>query len=324
MLAAVSLWTVASTLHAFASGFGSFTALRAALGFGEGATFPGSLRTVVQTLDPTRRSRGIALSYSGGSLGAIITPLLITPVALWFGWRGAFWFTGAIGLAWLTWWWMLSRRPELASPGEAVSSTAEGLPHWTDPHLWAFFFVYALGGLPIAFVLYNASLYLGQGLGMSQAQIGGLLWIPPLGWELGYFFWGWVVDKITARGDSLAKLRLVFTVLAIGMAPLALAPRFSGAAPALALMFLAMFMTGGFIIAGIAYATRVFSTAHAGLLGGLGAGSWSAVVALVSPSFGRLFDVRDYQTAFAIAAALPVVGYLVWMTLHTLPRRKTA
>jgi hypothetical protein len=37
-----------------------------------------------------------------------------------------------------------------------------------------------------------------------------------------------------------------------------------------------------------------------------------------------LFDVRDYQTAFAIAAALPVVGYLVWMTLHTLPRRKTA
>src|SRR5579883_95950 len=49
---AVSLWTVASAAHAFATGLRSFGLARAVLGFGEGATFPGSLRTVVQTLPP--------------------------------------------------------------------------------------------------------------------------------------------------------------------------------------------------------------------------------------------------------------------------------
>ena len=48
MTVAVSCWTVASVAHAFAGGLWSFAAARAALGFGEGATFPGGLRTVVQ------------------------------------------------------------------------------------------------------------------------------------------------------------------------------------------------------------------------------------------------------------------------------------
>src|SRR5215472_6768815 len=95
MAASVSLWTLASVAHVFARGLGGFATARAALGFGEGATFPGALRTVTQTLPQEVRSRGMALSYSGGSLGAIVTPLIITPVAAVWGWRGAFWFTGA-------------------------------------------------------------------------------------------------------------------------------------------------------------------------------------------------------------------------------------
>ncbi|MCC6291986.1 MAG: MFS transporter, partial [Bryobacterales bacterium] len=93
MFASVGFWTLASVAHAFASGFWSFSLARGALGFGEGATFPGGLRTAVQTLPVEKRSRGIAVSYSGGSLGAVVTPIIVTPVALAFGWRGAFWFT---------------------------------------------------------------------------------------------------------------------------------------------------------------------------------------------------------------------------------------
>src|SRR6185295_4218214 len=113
MAAAVGSWTVASAAHAFASGFWSFGAARAALGFGEGATFPGGLRTVVQTLPPEQRGRGIAVSYSGGSLGAVVTPLIVTPIYLRWGWRGAFWFTGLIGIAWLAVWTMVSRRGDI-------------------------------------------------------------------------------------------------------------------------------------------------------------------------------------------------------------------
>jgi hypothetical protein len=116
MTAAVSLWTLASVSHVFAFGFRGFAIARAVLGFGEGATFPGSLRTVVQTLRPEQRSRGIAVAYSGGSLGAVITPVIITPVAAMWGWRGAFWATGAVGAAWLLLWMVLSKHIDAARP----------------------------------------------------------------------------------------------------------------------------------------------------------------------------------------------------------------
>src|SRR5258708_7179511 len=76
---AVTIWTVASGAHAVVSGFLGFAVARAFLGFGEGATFPGGLRTAIDSLPREKQARGIALAYSGGSLGAIVTPLLVTP-----------------------------------------------------------------------------------------------------------------------------------------------------------------------------------------------------------------------------------------------------
>src|SRR5262249_44501228 len=116
MAAAVALWSAASAVHSFAIGFLGFVAARALLGFAEGATFPGALRTVVQTLPPSRRSRGIGVAYSGGSLGALVTPLLVTPIALAWGWRGAFWATGGIGVVWLLLWLLQRHRTELSTP----------------------------------------------------------------------------------------------------------------------------------------------------------------------------------------------------------------
>jgi MFS transporter, ACS family, hexuronate transporter len=104
MTLAVTIWTIACGAHAVLSGFLGFAVARAILGFGEGATFPGGLRTATDWLPAKQQSRGIALAYSGGSLGAIITPLMVTPVALAYGWRTAFIVTGTAGLAWVLGW----------------------------------------------------------------------------------------------------------------------------------------------------------------------------------------------------------------------------
>jgi len=39
------------------------------------------------------------------------------------------------------------------------------------------------------------------------------------------------------------------------------------------------------------------------------------VVALLMPWFGRLFDRHAYAPAFALAAAAPVLGVLVWSVI---------
>jgi hypothetical protein len=48
-----------------------------------------------------------------------------------------------------------------------------------------------------------------------------------------------------------------------------------------------------------------------------GAGSWGAVIALTSPSFGRLFDQAEYAAAFRIATLFPIAGYLLWVVLSS-------
>src|SRR6185369_914541 len=45
MLLAVAIWSGASASHAFMGSFAGFAVARAMLGLGEGATFPGGLRT---------------------------------------------------------------------------------------------------------------------------------------------------------------------------------------------------------------------------------------------------------------------------------------
>jgi ACS family hexuronate transporter-like MFS transporter len=316
MTSAVTIWTVASALHAFATGLLSLGGLRFALGFGEGATFPGGLRTAVQTLPAEQRSRGIAVAYSGGSLGALVTPLLVTPIALRWGWRGAFWFTGAAGAAWIASWLVISRSPSLRRKTEpAVAGETASVPSFRDPRVWGFMSIYAFGGLPLAFVLYGAAIYLANAVGKTQAEIGRLLWIPPLGWETGYFFWGWVTDRFTAHGESTPDIRRLFALLAFGSLALAGVPAAGSLALAMPLMFLSMFLAGGFVIAAVAYATAIFSPRNAGFIAGLGAGSWSALVAVVMPGFGRLFDAGRYDAAFWLAGAAPLIGWALWIAL---------
>ena len=315
MTLAVSCWTVASVARAFAGGLWSFAAARAALGFGEGATFPGGLRTVVQTLPEDRRGRGLAVAYSGGSLGAVVTPLVVTPIFLWWGWRGAFWFTGLTGLAWLGLWAVVSRRPEIRRVRQVAVSSTPG-PRWRDPQLWAYICAYALGALPLGFVLYSASLYLAHPLGRSQAFIGKVLWIPPLGWEMGYFVWGWLTDRGLRKGGSRREgLRRMLAWCAVLSLVFALTPLVPGTVPVLVLMFLAMFAASGFLVLSVVYANSVYTADHAGLIAGVGAGSWSAAVAVMMPILGRLFDVHAYAAAFWIATAIPMCGFVGWLVL---------
>jgi ACS family hexuronate transporter-like MFS transporter len=308
MTAAVGIWTLASVAHTWATGFWSFGIARAVLGAGEGATFPGGLRTVTNTLSPPKRGRGLAIAYSGGSLGAMAAPLIVTPVALRFGWRGAFVFTGILGAAWLIFWRLTGKEVDGAAETEPPAPLT-GL--WKHPALWAFMSAYALGAMPLGFILYYSSLYLKARFGWDAATLGEVLWIPPFGWEVGYFFWGFLIDRFGPRFRGMMLVSLFLSL------PLAWMHSMPGAPLVLGEMFLAMFALAGFVVLAVAYATRAFPTGHSGLLAGIGAGSWGAIVALTSPWFGHLFDRSDYVIAFRIATLFPIIGYILWRVLCT-------
>ena len=304
MTVAVGIWTVASTAHAWATGFWSFAAARALLGAGEGATFPGGLRTVAQTLPPSKRGKGLAVAYSGGSLGAMIAPLIVTPIALWFGWHGVFLATGLFGLLWLILWNQVG-----ATVDRGVVFSTERLP-WGNRALWAYILVYGVGALPLGFILYDSSLYLHARFGWSQATLGKVLWIPPSAWEAGYFAWGAILDRTGPKYRGL-----MFAAMVCGT-PFFFAHSLASGPAVLAAMWLEMFSCAGLVVLAVSYVTHELPGSQAGLLAGLGAGSWGAVVALMMPLFGRMFDHAEYELAFRVTALFPVVGYVCWRGLN--------
>jgi ACS family hexuronate transporter-like MFS transporter len=314
MLVAVAVWTVASTSHAWMAGFAGFAAARALLGLGEGATFPGGLRVSMDSLPPDRQSRGLAISYSGGSLGALLAPMVVVPIALRFGWRAAFLFSGALGVAWLAMWTGVARAPYLPRLDRKPQKM-----EWPNPferRFWALVTSYALGAIAIGPVLYFSPLYLNRVLHFSEGDLGKVLWIPPLGWELGYFFWGWAADRFAPQNRPVA----MFLLLAVCAVPVAAIPYTASSVAVLALFFWSMFITGGFQMVALRTGARAYPRERTALVGGTASGAWSAVAAVVLPLLGRWFDQQRFAAIFWFVGLVPLLGVTLWLWLS---RRST-
>lgn len=318
---AVGLWSLASGAHAFLSGFLGLCCARAVLGFGEGAAFPAGFKTVTETLPPERRSLGLGLAYSGGSLGAVLTPILVGPLAARWGWRSTFVMSALAGFGWIGGWWMI-RRAGLYRPIAPIPTPAgiRATSRW-NRSLFATAAAYGLGAAPIAFGLYAGPLYLNRVLHQPQSALTHLLWIPPAGWETGYLVWGWVADRRRARHGpqgipSPLGLMCLFALGSLAIAAIPLCASLSHSVSiTVALFFLVMFLSGGFIVISLAHGATTQSSAHAGFLAGFSISAWSLTTGVLMWVVGRMFDRGMYAQSFWLVAGLPCLGVALWWLL---------
>ena len=318
ILVAVTVWSLASGAHALMVGLVGMCVARGVLGFGEGATFPAGLATVAETLPEERRSFGLGLAYSGGSLGAALAPLLITPIALHYGWRATFCLTAVMGLVWLMLW--VAMRGRMRSPVVARVRGASVAGRW-NRNIAATAAVYGLGAAPLAFGLYAAPLYLSRVLHVSQASLGHLLWIPPAGWETGYLFWGWIADRRLRLGKG--RPGLLFAAFSVAGFLITLAPLAARSPHAvlttMVLFYLQMFIAGGFVVLTLSDGMQAQKKENSGFLAGIAISSWAGVTGILTPVLGHFFDRRAYADGFWLVAFLPVLGTLLWKLLRREP-----
>ena len=312
MFLAVLVWTGASGMHAFVFGFMGFAAARTMLGFGEGATFPGAMKTATMSLPPARRGRGIGLAYSGASLGGLFTPIVVTPFAIAYGWQTAFIVTALLGLIWLTVWWNIARPPLIVA--HERPSSGPRFPNLMERRAWVVISSFGFGGVALAVVAYLLPLILNRSLGISQAELGNIVWIPYLGWEAGYFFWGWVADKFVDFGSG-KRPTWVFALMAILALPSMLVPLTTSVWVVLALMTWATFVADGFVVLSLRVGSHIYPPDRVGLAGGIGSAAWSGVVAIVSPIYTRLGEAGEFTMIFVSMALLPTIGLLLWLVL---------
>ena len=110
---AVIWWSLVSLATGFVRSASMLGSLRFLLGIGEGLNWPGASKAVAEFFPPHERSVAVAIFDSGSSVGGAIAALAIPFIAIQFGWRSAFAFSGILGFFWLALWLVVYRRRQL-------------------------------------------------------------------------------------------------------------------------------------------------------------------------------------------------------------------
>ena len=105
---------------------------------------------------------------------------------------------------WLLLWLAISRPPFLKRANRGALKIV--WPNLLERRCWVVAASFGLGAVALGIVAYLSPLYLSRALGLNQADIGKVVWIPMVGWEAGYFFWGWIADRyLTDMPDDAGR-----------------------------------------------------------------------------------------------------------------------
>lgn len=108
----LTLWSIASILHAFATGVWSFAAYRGFLGVTEAGNFPAAFKAVAEWFPRKERAYAAGIFNSGTNVGAILAPVLVPWLTMQYSWKVAFIAIGTFGFLWLIFWFIYYEVPE--------------------------------------------------------------------------------------------------------------------------------------------------------------------------------------------------------------------
>jgi len=319
---AIVIWTVGHMAHGFAGGVASFAAARFGLGLGESGNFPAGIRAVADWFPQRERAFAIGLFNAGANVGAIITPLLVPALVLWFGWRAAFFLTGIFGLAWLAAWWAFYRHPEsdphltsaeLAWIRQDPPETGEKIG-WsaliTQRETWA----YALGKFLIDpvwwFFLFWLPGYLFERYNLDLKSFGLPLAAIYIISDLGSIAGGWLSSTLIKRGFTVnAARKIAMAICAALVLPIWFAQSIESVWGAVLVIGLATAAHQAFSANLYTLPSDLFPRAAVGSVVGIG-GTVGALGGMGMALFtGYILDAtHSYSLLFAICASAYIVA----------------
>ena len=112
----ITVWSIATALHAFAQGILTFSIFRALLGVSEAGNWPGAAKANAEWFPSNERALAQGIFNSGAAIGGIISVPLIAYLAISLQWQTIFVLIGLIGLVWLIPWLVLVKSPPTTHP----------------------------------------------------------------------------------------------------------------------------------------------------------------------------------------------------------------
>jgi len=330
----IGVWSFATALHAFATGFKSFAFFRSILGISEAGNWPGATKGNAEWFPAKERAFAQGLFNSGASIGGIISIPLIAFLTLYFSWQMIFVLVGLFGLLWLLPWiyivksgpkthpWITEEEKQYILSGQVntvkssdgtdtsyTPDTKQLLSHkesWgviissaaIDPIWWLFVF-----WIPI---------YLSEVYGMDVKSIGIYGWVPYVGAMLGAWFGGILAQNRMKAGWNVNKTRkFIISLGCVIMLPALFAMSNPGS-PVTAVLIMAVILFGFQTAIGNVQTlpSDLFSGKTVGTLAGfagMGAKLGAAALTYLVP---WLTTGENYTPAFIIGAALAIIAMI--------------
>ncbi|MEM9495013.1 MAG: MFS transporter [Pseudomonadota bacterium] len=331
----ITVWSVATMLHAAASGLASFAIFRGLLGVSEAGNWPGATKANAEWFPIKERALAQGVFNSGAAIGGIVSAPIIAYLFVFLGsWQATFITIGALGLLWLVPWLILyksgpdkhpwlsedernyiltgqrSNDAEVAADyaptsGEILSRRESWgvimASFFLDPIWWLF-----VGWLP---------LYLSETYGFGVKEIGLYAWVPYVGAMFGAWFGGLLAQNRIKAGWTVNKTRKFVIGLGGLIMLVSLLMTVKAATPLIAVLLMAAILFGFQTSVGNIQTlpSDFFSGKSVGSLAGF-AGT-AAKLAVVGLNFLiPVITVNSYAPAFAVGAALAILSVLsVWI-----------
>lgn len=334
-------WSIASMLHAIATGTLSFIVYRALLGFTEAGNFPAAVKTVAEWFPQRERAFATGIFNSGTNVGAIIAPLVVPWLALNYSWQLAFIITGAVGFIWLLFWALLydvpARHKKLSKAEYAYihsDSTDATPPHATEPKLpwsqllrykqaWAFILGKFLTDGIWWFMLFWLPAFLKAQYGLEGMQVSLPIAVVYTLAGIASIAGGWLPMQLVKQGWSVVRARKTAMFIYACFPLLVIFAQAAGAYN----MWFAILLIGLAASAHQAWSANLYTTVSdmfpkrliasvigiGGMMGSLGG-------MLVAKSAGLLFDhykaLGQLQTGYYIMFIISGVAYLIaWIVM---------
>lgn len=319
---------------------------RTLLGFFEAGHWPCALKTTQRLLAREERTMGNSVLQSGASIGAILTPLVMSVMLNGRTepgvWRHPFLVIGAIGVLWVVGWFVLLKERDFAESNaergtrNAKSAEPEATPGasppaesflsvFADRRFWALIIVVV--AINVCWQLVRAWLpkFLIEGKGYPEIDALRFNSLYYIATDVGCLAAGAVALWLVKRGWEVHRSRAtVFGVCALMTSLTALAavlPRgwaLLGVLLVVAAASLALFPCYYSF-------SQELSHVHQGKVTGiLGTAAWAAVSPL-QKYFGRVVDqTGSFNEGIALAGLTPLVGVIALMLLWKEPKHAPA
>jgi ACS family hexuronate transporter-like MFS transporter len=309
---ATGLWALGGLLTGLATSVVMLAGCRFMLGIGEAFNWPSALKVTNALVSPEERPLANGIFNSGAAVGALVAPILVTLITVYFSWRAAFVVTGALGGLWVIVWIFYTRGSSAKLKGSPIAL------HDVWPavlHILRLrgFWMLALTGMTINTVNYYLAdwvpLYLKTSRGFSFAAGNILSIIVYAGISCGNILAGLFVRSLVTRGLSvsaakrwaaLASCVLMGTAAGAGLTP----SRYV----AVLLLGLTGMGTGGFLVIYLTLAQDL-APQHIGISIGLLGGMGNLVYGFLSPYVGMLADLHRSALTLTLMGTLPWLAF---------------